>query len=256
MSKSDKREFYSGTSGLMLPVKNKSFYPPEYQNRSRLEYYGSLFNSIEINSSFYKLPLPRTVAAWAEQVPDNFRFTFKLWRDITHVKGLAFRPEDVSRFFDIIKQAGDKKGCVLVQFPPGFKIGMVSRLEDLCRAIKDADPGSEWNISIEFRNESWYDDSVYDMIERFGFGIVIHDKPGSIPPPMNTDVNFRYLRFHGPDGNYRGHYDADFIADYAGLVVEWLRDGLAVYAYFNNTMGEAVANLRQLNSYAEAESQR
>src|ERR1044072_276638 len=95
-----KREgiYRSGTSGLVLPVPNKKAFPPEFKDKSRLTYYGSLFNSIEINSSFYKIPQAATVKKWADSVPDNFAFTFKLWREITHIKGLAYQPEDVLRF--------------------------------------------------------------------------------------------------------------------------------------------------------------
>ncbi len=81
--------FYSGTSGLVLPVP-KLLYPAEFQDKSRLTYYASLFNSIEINSSFYKIPQIPTVCKWAESVPDNFQFTFKLSKAITHAKGLEF----------------------------------------------------------------------------------------------------------------------------------------------------------------------
>lgn len=86
----DRQDFYTGTSGLSLPFPKHSF-PPEFQDKSRLTFYASLFNSIEINSSFYKLPMASTVKKWAESVPDNFLFTFKLWREITHNKGLIGR---------------------------------------------------------------------------------------------------------------------------------------------------------------------
>ena len=247
----NQRAFYSGTSGLILPVKNKSFYPPAYQNSSRLAYYGSLFNSIEINSTFYKLPLAGTIANWMNEVPENFKFTFKLWKEITHSKALAFKVGDVDRFFQIINHAGQKKGCVLVQFPPSLKIATAFQLEQLCFAISEADPENEWKIAFEFRHASWYDDQIYELMERFGFGIVIHDKPGSATPARSSDVSFRYLRFHGPEGNYRGHYGDDFIADYAGLVNEWISEGKSVFTYFNNTMGDALDNLSQLNTYAQ-----
>ncbi len=77
--------FYSGISGLVLPVP-KAQYPPEFQDNSRLQYYASLFNSLEVNSIFYKLPRSSTIANWVESVPDNFRFTFKLSKTVTHVK--------------------------------------------------------------------------------------------------------------------------------------------------------------------------
>src|SRR4051812_43057690 len=91
-------QFYSGISGLVLPVPNKSLYPPEFRETSRLTYYASLFNSIEINSSFYKVPIAKTVNKWTTEVPDHFKFTYKLWREITHNKELLFNANDVDRF--------------------------------------------------------------------------------------------------------------------------------------------------------------
>src|ERR1700712_1218858 len=136
---SDNGAFYSGTSGLVLPVPNKQLYPPQFQDKSRLTYYASLFNSIEINSSFYKVPQASTVKKWATEVPDGFRFTFKLWRDITHNKGLAFNPADVDRFIRVINEAGDKKGSLLIQFPPSVMVASFNQLEHLLMSIQDAD---------------------------------------------------------------------------------------------------------------------
>ncbi|WAC15378.1 DUF72 domain-containing protein [Dyadobacter pollutisoli] len=240
-------QFFSGTSGLVLPVRNKSFLPPEFQSKTRLRYYSTIFNSIEINSTFYKLPLARTIAKWAGEVPDTFRFTFKLWREITHIKNLSFQPEDVVRFIEIINQVGDKKGCLLVQFPPSLKIGMASQLEKLCTVISEANAANAWKIALEFRHNSWYHEDIYDLLNEFGFGVVIHDKPGSVTPFGSSDVDFTYLRFHGPNGDYKGHYDAAFTEDYSQMIREWLHEGLTVYTYFNNTMGDAVSDLRQLN---------
>lgn len=82
--------FYSGLSGLALPIP-KYLFPEPHRNSSRLTYYASLFNSVEINSTFYKLPMQKTVSKWAGEVPENFRFTFKLWKEITHVPGINFK---------------------------------------------------------------------------------------------------------------------------------------------------------------------
>lgn len=244
-------EFYAGTSGLMLPVKNKLFYPEAFQDKSRLTYYASLFRSIEINSSFYKIPMPSTVRKWADQVPENFRFTFKLWREITHNKGLQFKVQDVERFIDVINNVGLKKGCLLIQFPPSLKIDMRIQLEKLIIIISEADPDKQWKTAFEFRHRSWYHEDILEILEENGFGIVIHDKPGSETPLIESDVNFKYLRFHGPNGDYKGHYPDDFVYEYAEFSRDWIQEGKAVFAYFNNTMGDAIKNLDMLNSYVD-----
>src|ERR1700759_3590417 len=119
---------YAGTSGLVLPVPNKAAFPPEYRDKSRLAYYASLFNSIEINSSFYKVPMASTVKKWAADVPDDFRFTFKLWRGVTHNKQLAFNPDDLARFMSVVNNASNKAGCLLVQFPKSITIAYINQL--------------------------------------------------------------------------------------------------------------------------------
>jgi uncharacterized protein YecE (DUF72 family) len=243
------RRIYSGASGIVLPVKNKLLYPPDFQDKSRLTYYASLFNSIEVNSSFYKLPFASTIAKWADGVPENFRFTFKLWRDITHNKGLAFNPEDVSSFLERISSVHHKKGCVLVQFPPSLSISAVVQLENLLAVIQEANAGYQWKIAVEFRNRSWYDDEIIELIEKYKSSIVVHDIPASATPLPDEVSDFVYLRFHGPNGGYRGSYPDDFLYEYAQYIKDWNESGKSVYVYFNNTMGNAVQNLITLNKF-------
>jgi len=247
----DQYKFYSGTSGLVLPVPNKVSYPPDFQDKTRLIYYGSLFNSIEVNSSFYKLPQGKTVAKWASEVPDNFKFTYKLWQDITHQKGLSFNPDDVTRFMQVINQAGDKKGSLLVQFPPSIKSDSIPQLQNLLSTIRQNDEEQQWDIAIEFRHKSWYTDKTYQLLDQYQMGMVIHDLPASASPLEILDRDFIYLRFHGPNGGYRGSYNDDFLSEYATYITEWLADDKTVYAYFNNTMGDAVHNLATLNNYVK-----
>lgn len=239
--------YYSGTSGLLLPVRNKLFYPQEFKDKSRLCFYGSLMNSIEVNSSFYKIPMASTVRKWADEVPEGFRFSFKLSKQITHNKDLAFDPDEVKRFMEVISFAGDKKGCLLVQFPPSVRIYNLKQLAHLIGTLHGHNPGGEWNIAIEFRHISLYQDDVYRLLEDYGIGVVIQDKPPAATPIiMETDLPFVYLRFHGPGGSYRGSYEDDLLYEYAGYIRDWMASGKKVYTYFNNTMGDAVNNLYTL----------
>lgn len=246
MEKDNVPAYYSGTSGLLLPVRNKLFYPEEFKEKSRLCFYASLMNSIEINSSFYKVPMGSTVARWANDVPAGFKFTFKLSKGITHNKGLAFDPEAIKQFMGLIALVGDKKGCLLVQFPPSVRIGNLNQLNLLMACLRESDPDFSWNIALEFRHVSLYCEQVYSLMEDYGLGMVIQDKPPANTPMMNTDLNFVYLRFHGPGGSYRGSYENDLLYEYAGYVKDWMSEGKTVYAYFNNTVGEAISNLYTL----------
>ncbi|RZK39321.1 MAG: DUF72 domain-containing protein [Pedobacter sp.] len=248
MSAFNSTKFFCGTSGLMLPVPNKLFYPDEFKDKSRLQFYSSLMNSIEINSSFYKVPMPSTVKKWAAEVPDHFRFTFKLHKDITHTKHLAFAPSEVEKFFSVIAEVGEKKGCLLVQFPPAIRIGNFSQLRNLAKVIHEHNQHFGWKTALEFRHQSLYTEEVYELLEEFNLGMVLHDKTPA--PNLNIDqyVEFRYLRFHGPIGDYRSSYPDDVLYEYAEQVSEWILEGKEVYTYFNNTMGNALSNLNLFSS--------
>ena len=239
---------YTGTSNIVLPVPNKQHFPPNYRDKSRLCYYASIFNSLEVNSSFYKIPMQSTVQKWAADVPADFKFTFKLWKGITHNKDMAFDPADVDRFIRVINGAGDKKGCLLIQFPPSVTINPI-QLTRLLSAIINADAQREWKVAIEFRHKSWYRDDVYELLDQFQMVMVLHDMPASATPMIDNDVPFAFLRFHGPSGGYRGSYADDFLAEYASYINEWREDGKTVFAYFNNTMGDALQNVITLDRF-------
>jgi uncharacterized protein YecE (DUF72 family) len=243
--------YYAGTSGLVLPVPNKSYYPPAFKEKSRFCYYASLFNSIEVNSSFYKIPQAKTVTKWAEDVPDDFRFTFKLWRGITHEKGLAFNPADIIRFMDAIQGTGSRKGCLLVQLPPLAKVNLMPQLQDLIGCVQNADPEDTWKIALEFRHSSWYTDKLLQFVKSNELSIVIQDIPASATPLQYATSDTVYLRFHGPGGKYRGSYPDDVLTEYSTYIREWQEEGKAVYVYFNNTMGDAVQNLITLNALVQ-----
>ena len=241
---------YGGISGLQLPVP-KYLLAEEFQNASRLTYYASLFNSIEINSSFYKVPQASTAAKWAASVPEDFRFTFKLWREVTHIKGLDFREADVAAFMEVISSVKDKKGCLLIQFPPGLGNEYFLQLEKLLSTLLK-NSMMEWKIAVEFRNKSWYNSATYGMLEHFKAALVIQDIPKSATPLVTHNSHFIYIRFHGPTGNYRDSYSEDYLNEYAGYINEWLEEGKDVYAYFNNTAGDAINNLNTLKKLVQS----
>lgn len=242
------QNYFAGTSGLMLPVPNKTYYPAEFRHKSRLCYYASLFNSIEINSSFYKIPQNRTIAKWTQDVPADFRFTFKLWQGITHEKGLLFNRSDMTRFMQAVDAAGMHKGCLLIQFPPGSGVQWMPQLQQLIGQLREADPDRTWIPALEFRHPSWYTDRIRQFAQENRLTIVLHDMPASATPWEYAGGETVYLRFHGPGGKYLGSYSDDILAEYSAYIREWREEGRTVYVYFNNTIGDAVQNLARLNT--------
>ncbi len=246
--------FWTGTSGLLLPVPNKQAFPAEYRNASRLTYYASLFNSIEVNSTFYKIPLPTTFAKWSASVPDYFRFSIKLWRGITHTPQLDFTPVDVNRFLYAAQHIGEKKGCLLVQLPPSIRSNRADQLERLLDRIRQADTVHSWKVAVEFRHRSWYSPQTHDLLRRHQAGLVLHDMPDSKNTSTAGDPSFVYIRFHGPAGDYRGGYEERQLESYARQITPWINGAKDVYVYFNNTIGDALVNLQTLRSFVTGQS--
>lgn len=242
----ERKHFYCGTSNVELPVPNKSHFPQDYQDKSRLCYYASLFNTVEVNSSFYKIPLRKTVERWSQEVGDNFLFTFKLWKGITHAKELMYDAADIGRFMNAINGAGDKKGCILVQLPASIKFSFFHKVRKLLEELFLSPQIEQWKTAIEFRDRSWYNDTVYEMLDNLGISVVIHDMPASRISSVDMGTSFCYFRFHGEKGDYRGTYEPDVLQDYAMEIAYQLKAGRSVFAYFNNTLGAAVSNAMDL----------
>lgn len=240
-------KLYTGLSGLQLPIPKYRF-PPEYQHTSRLTYYATFFNSIEVNSSFYKIPRKDTLLRWASSVPEQFVFTFKMYKEVTHIKNTTFDPACIAKFMAVISSIKDKHGCLLVQFPPSAGKERFGQLEAILETVKQHDQASQWPIAVEFRSRSWYQDDTYALLETYGATSVIHDIKASASPLRFTPADFVYVRFHGPTGNYRGSYTHAFLLEYAEYIGEWLAEGKTVYTYFNNTAGDAFNNLRSLQA--------
>jgi len=240
--------FYSGTSGLLLPVANKQAYPAEFRESSRLQYYSSLFNSMEINSTFRKIPMQRTVQRWTREVPADFRFTFKMPEAISHARGLKYPPDILYRFLEAITNADTHAGCILLQFPRSFTAEDPDAVYELLRLTRE-NISDKWDLAVEFRDLSWYRKPVIKQMKRYQATYVTHDWHSTKHElPQIITGSTVYIRFHGPEKGYRGSYSHDTLSQYAMQIKNWLKKKLRVYVYFNNTLGEAMTNLQLLNS--------
>jgi len=237
--------FRVGTSGIVIPGTKETF-PEPYRSGSRLHYYSSRFNTLEVNSSFYKVPQPATFEKWAHEVPDDFKFTVKLWRAITHQKKLLYNPDDITSFLEAADRLRAKKGCLLVQFPASIKVEFRNVVARILKQIHALNKTPAWNVCVEFRDVHWYTATVYEMLDRYDASLVLHDMPDSKPPVSDDASRVVYLRFHGPQGDCRGGYTPEFLQSQAALIKAWLAKGKDVYAYFNNTIGTAFDDAQML----------
>ena len=236
-----------GTSDGHMPG-NKSTFPPSFQLKSRLHYYSTLFNSIEVNSCFYKTPLFSTYERWANDVPEDFTFTLKLSKDISHAKELSEDLACMNSFLQAATGTGNKKGCLLIQFPGKITLDHFNQVEQILHRLRELDPDNEWRKAIEFRNDSWYIGETDELLNKYEATLVLHDFPKGKISAVRGNANFVYMRFHGPTGNYRDSYSHHALDEKAEQIRGFLETGKDVYAYFNNTAGNAFENARYLQS--------
>lgn len=245
---SNEGKIYIGTSNVVIPG-NKTTFPAEFQSNTRLHYYSRIFNSVEINSSFYKIPLQSTYAKWSMDTSDQFRFSLKLSKEITHIKDLKADLSIIHHFMMMAAGVGNKKGCILIQFPGKIGLDYFTIVENILAAIKSADTGNEWKKAVEFRNDSWYTGETNELLDEYRAALVLHDHPKAKIFEPNKHAPFIYLRFHGPKGDYRESYTESFLQEKAGLIRDWKKQGKDVFVYFNNTIGDAFKNAITLQQF-------
>jgi len=234
-----------GTSNGYMPG-NKVTFPPAYHTKSRLHYYSTLFNTIEVNSCFYRTPLRSTYEKWANEVPEDFQFTLKLSKDITHAKELSGDLACMNSFLQAATGTGNKKGSLLIQFPGKITLEHFNQVEQILHELRVHDPAHEWRTAIEFRNVSWYIGETTELLNEYKATMVLHDFSKARTSTIVGKANFVYMRFHGPRGNYRDSYCEHALDEKAELIREFQTSGKDVYAYFNNTIGSAFENARYL----------
>jgi uncharacterized protein YecE (DUF72 family) len=198
--------------------------------------------------------MAKTFARWATEVPQGFQFTVKLWKGITHAKGLQYAPIDIDSFMQAASFLGDKKGCLLIQFPASITVEYADKLASILARVKAADPESSWRIAVELRHMNWYNPVIYSLLDTYNASLVLHDMPASKPAVTNKKAPFIFLRFHGEAGDYRGSYSPRFLHAKARQIKSWLSEGRDVYAYFNNTIGAAYDNARTLQQLVNKRS--
>ena len=236
-----------GISNTVVPGTKKDF-PPPYNVRSRLHYYSSIFNTIEVNSCFYKTPMLKTYERWAADVPEDFQFTLKLSKEVTHVKELKGELACMNTFIKNAGALGHKKGCLLIQFPGKITLDYFTQVENILDQLEKEDAAKEWRKAIEFRNPTWYIGETRELLDEFSATMVLHDIPKARLTEYAGNASFVYLRFHGPKGDYRGSYDDKILKTKSEEIQQWLSEGKDVYAYFNNTAGNAYENAFTLKS--------
>jgi uncharacterized protein YecE (DUF72 family) len=231
-------ELRIGCSGWNYPHWRERVYPKGLPERRWLEHYATLFDTVEINSTFYRLPKVSAVQGWAERSPPGFLFAVKMSRYLTHIRRLGGLERGIPLFASRIEPlaASRKLGPVLWQLPPTYK-----RNDERLAATLAVLPRGRH--CFEFREPSWYADEVYELLGRHGVALVIPDSPKYPFRELELTADWTFVRFHHGTRGRRGNYSERELGDWADRIAGWRNDGIDVYAYFNNDWeGFAVRN--------------
>lgn len=230
--------FYIGCSGWYYREWTGKFYPLTLKPQDYLKFYTGHFTTVEVNSTFYHDPSPKTVLKWYQIAPLDFKYTLKASRLITHeLKFHKARPW-IQQTYALCNMLQEKMGCLLFQLPPSF-IFTTQNLESILSSLNPS-----YKNVLEFRHPSWWNPHVFNACK--SANITMCSVSGmKVPEMLIPDQPDVYIRFHG-NPTYEANYDEN-------VLIEWAQQIQAsktknMWVYFNNTrLGYAPYNALQLN---------
>ena len=239
---SKRGEIRVGCCGWVYRHWRGSFYPEGLPQKRWFERYAEEFDTVEINASFYRVPLLSTFDGWRDKAPPGFRYAVKANRFITHLKKLLDCEEPTDRFIELARRLAEKLGPILYQLPPSLHKDLKRLDVFLDRLPQDLEQ------VVEFRHNSWYEEEVLALLDRHGVGFVAHDLKG-LKSPALASGRTAYVRFHGSGGRYSGRYSDDVLMEWGDWCLEQSRLGRSCWCYFNNDIhGHAIEDARTLKS--------
>jgi uncharacterized protein YecE (DUF72 family) len=217
-----------GCSGWNYGHWRERVYPKGLPPPRWLDHYATLFDTVEVNATFYRLPTRTAVANWVEQTPPDFLFAVKASRYLTHIRRLTDLGQGVERFYERIEPLvrSPKMGPVLWQLPERFH-----RDDDrLASALAALPPGRH---CFEFRHASWFVPEVNRLLRDHGAALVIGDSPNRPFQTHELTADWTFVRFHHGSRGRNGNYSERELEEWADRISAW-REEVDVFAYFNN----------------------
>lgn len=215
-----------GCSGYNYKEWRGPFYPEKMPQRKWLEHYASIFDTVEINNTFYRFPREENLVKWAATVEKDFQFTLKGHRFVTHRKKLNDAARPVKDFEVLAKVLKKNLGCILWQLPPNLHRND-EKLEEFCSTLD-----ASFKNVLEFRHDSWYDPDVYEILRQHDVIFCSISSP-EFPDDLITTGKIGYLRFHGTSKDWYDHlYSKEELQEWHQKITD---SGLEeIYIYFNN----------------------
>lgn len=235
-----------GTSGWNYKHWQGRFFPTTVAPEEMLAFYVKHFSTVEINNTFYQLPQFQTFTKWRQTAPADFVFAIKASRFITHMKKLKAPRASSKKLFNRVSRLEDHLGPILFQLPPGWH----RNAERLSKFLEVLPPKRRY--VVEFRDFSWLDQEIYDLLQKNRVAFCIHDFRGQKTPHKIT-ANFTYVRMHGPRvAAYTGSYPPRVLKDWAQQIKDWREYLSDIYVYFNNDAeGYAIKNALKLKELCD-----
>jgi uncharacterized protein YecE (DUF72 family) len=235
-----KGKIHIGTAGWHYKHWQGVFYPEQVRPPGFLSYYIQFLQTVELNNPFYRLPEPEKFTVWRKSVPEDFIFSVKASRFITHIKKLQEVQSSVENFIKNVSFLKEKLGVVLFQLPPAWNIN-IDRFENFIGILPEG-----YRYTFEFRNHTWYQDEIYEILRQYNVSFCIYELEHHQSPLIET-ADFVYIRLHGPEGKYAGNYSDQILNQWAERCLSWQKKGKDVYVYFDNDqLGYAAFNAIKL----------
>lgn len=220
-------KLHIGCSSFATPTWKTLFYPEDLPKKNWFDFYCRNFNTYEFNGSFYKFPTSETFAPWYDRTPEDFKFSIKAPRIITHLKRMNNSQREIEDFYIACREGlKDKLSCILWQFPPSFHFNR----EKLSMIIESLNP--DFHNVIEFRHETWWQEEVLIELEQHNLTFCNVNFP-DLPTDIYGTHPFGYVRMHGNPELFHSQYTKEEIEKLYDELNS--QDFSEVFVYFNNT---------------------
>lgn len=243
-------QLFIGTSGWHYSDWNTLFYPPDIKGYEELTYHATFFNTVENNSSFYRIASEATYKTWDRMTPDDYKFSIKLNKLITHNYQLEMTDkvvESVQFILTTTQVLKEKIGAVLIQLPASFQVDL-QKLETFLQFFT-AEVRSKphpFDIAIEFRNKYWFTDETFALLEKYNVALVAAES-SRWPNIHRITADIGYIRLHGPEKLFASSYTKKQLTEWADYIHDISKHLTRVYVYFNNDFhGYAIKNAKEL----------
>jgi uncharacterized protein YecE (DUF72 family) len=241
-----------GCSGWLYRDWRGIVYPQDLPQRRWFEHYTSLFDTVELNTTFYRLPSTSSVEKWGQAAPEGFLYALKLGAFGSHRMKLRDAASWMPNHVDRARRLGPSLGPTLIQLPPKWRRN-AARLDEFFTAARAIPEAASMTWAVEIREPSWLHEDVFDVLRRHGAALCIHDLLPDHPVELTTD--WTYVRFHGPDAlrhKYWGLYGPTRLQPWADRLVSLAAQDVSAYCYFNNDYeGHAVTDAAWLRDRVE-----